>query len=225
MAVGALLDPTLPENALLNVRHKVNLYFGLSNKIDDNLTDNLIDEIVKDIHRRWHPSWTKKKLDIDMPVAGFINLPTDFKKLFEIRNQSYLRSEEDVNHIQYVRGTHYDLEGFNTQSPPKRILRWLRDLTTALSVRIWYYRKQERARGNTSLVDIEPDAIDVVEVGAKMKYMAKKSNLKEYDRLRNSYEHLVTRYIDDDTNPDQLEGSVPYHADYSGIDYSTGEIA
>lgn len=220
---GALLRPDLPENALCNIRHEVGTYFGNSNNIDDRLIDGLIDEVVKDVHRFWHPSWTLKYLDATMGTGGWMALPTDFKKFFEIRNQSF--RVDGSNYTKYLRGTDYSLEGYTSQSPPRRLLRWLIAPTTALSIRLWYYRKPVRARGDTDLVDLENDATDLIKVGCKMKYMGKKSNINEYDRLAVEYRDLKTAYRDDDTDPDMVEKTIPYHADYANIDYETGEIS
>lgn len=220
---GALLKPNLPENALCNVRHEVGIYFGQSNNLDDSLIDSLIDEVVKDVHRFWHPSWTKKYLDINMPVAGWLVLPVDYKKLFEIRNQSFATS--GTGYVQYVRGTDYNVEGYNNQAPPRRLLRWITPPSTALAIRIWFYRKPKRAKGDNDLVDLENDATDLIKVGCKMKYMAKKSNLDEYDRLAIEYRDLKVAYRDDDTEPDLIEKSVPYQADMQAVDFQTGELA
>ena len=220
---GTLILPELPENALANIRNEIGLYFGEADGSNDKLIDGLIDEVVKDIHRRWHFSWTRKFYDVTMPIAGFIYLPQDFKKLFEIRNQAL--NEESTAKIQYTAGTDYLLGEFNSDTPPLRLLRWIPGLSSDLSIRIWYYRKPTRVFEDNALIDIENDSTDVVKIGVKAKRMAMKSNLEEYDRLRMEYEDRIRQLIDDDTSPDMLEKSIPYQADYQISDFSKGEIA
>lgn len=217
---GAILNTDLPENALVNVRHEVRIYFGDSNKLEDRLIDSFVDETVKEIHRKWHPTWSKKWEDINIPFGtGTAQMPLDFKKTFQITNQLLLPT------IFYKLGADYFLRGFDTSSPRRRLLQWIVPPTSEdLAIRVHYYRRPVRAIGDTDLVDIESDAIDVIKVGAKMKYMAQKSNLDEYDRLKIEFNDLRQEYIDDDTDLDNENEIRPHQADNTLADYEAGEI-
>jgi hypothetical protein len=219
--VGSLLDTDLPENALINVRNEIAIYFRNQNGIDDKFLDGMIDEVVKDLHRRHHFTWTKKYLDTTMTTAGTLKLPSDLKKILEIRNQSFL---DDENKIQYQRGTDYVLDTYNTDNPPVRVLKWTETLSADLSIRIWYYRKPTRATEESDLVDVDNDMTDIVKLGCEVRALARKGDLEEYDRMKADYEAKVINLIDDDTDPDLLETSRPYHADMSDVDFESGEL-
>ena len=219
--MGSILDSNVPENALINVRNEVGIFFGNQEGQDDKLIDGLIDEVVKDLHRRHHFTWTKKYLDTTMTTTGVLKLPSDLKKIIEIRNQAFL---DDENKVQYQRGTDYVFDTYNTDNPPVRVLRWAQTLSADLSIRIWYYRKPTRATEETALVDVDSDMTDVLKLGCRLFYNIKKGNLEEYDRQKAEYEAKVTQVIDDDTDPDLLETYKPYHADMSNVDFESGEL-
>lgn len=216
-----LINPNLPENALINVRGEVALYFGDSNKIESNLTDSIIDDAVKRIHRKWHPSYKIIYADTSVPHGtGIVQLPSDHKKLFEVTSQT----NDPDGKIHYKRGMDYLLQGFDAER--RRVLQWINpDDTTDLDIRVHYYQKPIRAVQDGDIVDIEPDCIDLLKKAAELQYCIIKSNLREYDRLRSQFEKELQEWIDDDTDSDMREETRPYMADHTLVDYEEGEIA
>jgi len=215
-----LLKENLPENALVNIRDEVRIYFGGSNKVDDKIIDALIDDVVKTIHRRWHPSWALERADLKVAVGtGVLTMPLNFKKLIVITNQ---KLDPD---IRYRSGIDYDLRGFNSAEKRARFAEFFTPPTGAdLDVRVHYIRKMTRAIGDSDLVDIDEDNTDLIRLGCRFKIEVQKGNIDEYDRIKREFETELQRFIDDDTNPEVEAITRPLTADNFVVDFEFGEV-
>ena len=212
-----IIDTDLPENALLNVRNEVHLYFGDSNKVDQRLIDSFIDDFIKRLHRKWHPSWTGTYFDTDVPITGTLQLPTDLKHLRRITNQS-----DDPETFYKLNGDYYK-KGFESSTSQRRSVQWRTAPSTALAVRIWYYRKPIRAFNDQDLVDIDPDAVDIVRQAARVEYEGQRGNLNEFDRQNGILNDMIKDWIDDDFDVDNDQTSRPFNADMTALDFDEGE--
>jgi hypothetical protein len=214
-----LHDSGLPENALCNLRNEIILFFG-AGAVDVKLVDSIIDDTVKRIHRRWHPPWAKKYVDITMPyTTGLYSLPADFKKMIRITNQA------DAPETFHEIDIDYRLEEFtSSKTDPRRQLKWIPAITTDLLIRAWYYRKPVRAVDDNDLVEIEPDACDLIRLGARVYIASRSGDREDYLSYRQEFEAELEKWIDDDTEPDKKNVSLPYFADGTTIDFEQGEL-
>ncbi len=214
-----MLDPNLPQNALCNVRAYVEDFIG-AGKTGVNI-ENLIETVVMRIHRRWHPKWAKTYVDADIPITtGSTTFPSDYKKLSRITNQT----NEPTTF--YEPGVDYDLQDMNTSvTDPRRKLQWISPPeSTALPVRIWYWRKPRATTSQTDLIDLNPDAIDLVLYGCMMLVAVKDASIDAYDRWNRMFEDEMQRWIDDDMDLDASLKSIPQMSDGSVLSYADGEI-
>lgn len=235
-----VIDNTLPENALTNVRNEVRLYFGNSNKVDDRLIDSLINDVVQIIHRRWHPSFTIKFTDdSQIRTDGLLLLPLEFKKLLGITNivdtaVSVTNDNIPDALVRFRNGIDYTLGGFLENQvqigedivteKQRRFIRFFRKPAAAIDVRVHYMRKVRRANSDSDLVDINEDDTQLIRMGCRYKIAIQKGNIEEYDRLRADWSRSLQQWIDDDTQPDIEATSRPRTADNHIIDFELGEI-
>lgn len=215
-----LHNDKLPENALVNVREELKLFFGGGANINPDVSDMLIDWAVKRLHRRWHPSTHLTYEDTTIPAGtGIRNVPADFKKLFNITSQT----NDPDDKLSYARGVHYTFV-YDKDAAIWQI-HWIDpDDTDALSVRVHYIRTPTRAVEDSDLVDVLPDAIDLVKKIARMEYCILKGNLEEYDRLSPAVRKEIQEYVDDDTHLDLADRMQPYTSDGIALDFEDGEI-
>jgi len=233
-----ILKGEFQENALVNVRNEVRLYFGNSNKVDDRLIDSLINDVVQTMHRRWHPSFTIKFTDaLSIQTDGNLLLPLEFKKLLAVTNILDASSVANDNIpdglVKFRNGIDYTIGGFlqtvvqindiNTQQQ-QRFLRFFKKPAAAINVRVHYIRKMKRAVSDSDLIDIGEDDTGLVRMGCRYKISVQKGNLEEYDRLRIEWREGLQQWIDDDTFPDIEAISRPRTADNHIIDMELGEI-
>ncbi len=215
-----LLDNNYPENALVNVRAEMELFYGSSEKINKQIIEEALDMTVKKMHRKWHPRWTKLYSDINIPITtGTYELPLNFKKMLRITEQS-LNPQ-----LVYNNTVDYFLKEFTSGTAPRRQIQWIIPPTSeVLAVRIYYFRMQRRALADSDLLDVEVDNIDVVKTGARMILEGMLGNLEEYDRYRLEFEEGLRSWVNDDTEPDIDSTSRPFMADGSVVDFKNGEL-
>lgn len=234
-----ILKGEFQENALVNVRNEVRLYFGNSNKVDDRFIDSMINDVVQIIHRRWHPSFTIKFTDAALiQTDGILLLPLEFKKLLGVTNivdgaVSVTNDNIPDSLVKFRNGIDYTIGGFlqttvqiddiDTEQQ-RRFLRFFRKPAANINVRVHYIRKMRRAVNDSDLVDINEDDTQLVRMGCQFKISIQKGSLEEYDRLRADWSQALQRWVDDDTQPDIEAVSRPRTADNHLIDFELGEL-